>query len=96
MEDEDELTPEEKLLLSDIRKRKKYLIVRHQREKDVRSNYPTVPRRHNLDGSLSFANMQKSLEKMGMDPSRAIERMKNETRGRSKTRKKRSVDDMEV
>lgn len=96
MDDDEELSPEERLLLQDIRKRKKVVVARHQREKDVRSNYPSVPRMHNMDGTLSLSNMQESLERLGMDPSKAIETIRSKSRGRSKTRKKRSADEMEV
>ncbi|GMH35312.1 hypothetical protein BSKO_03180 [Bryopsis sp. KO-2023] len=95
-EEEEELTPEERLLLSDIRKRKKLVINRHQREKDVRSNYPTVARGRNLDGSVNLTNMQEQLERLGMDPSKALDRIKAESRGRSRSRKKRTADAMEV
>lgn len=96
MDEEEELAPEERLLLRNIRRRKKIVVLRHQREKDVRSNYPSVPRMHNMDGTLSLSNMQVSLERLGMDPSKAIDTIRSESRGRSKTRKKRSAEEMEV
>lgn len=95
-EGEEELTPEEKLLLADIRKRKKLVVRRHQRKKDARGNYPTVARGRNIDGSVNLANMQAELERLGMDPSIAMERVRAESRGRSRTRKKRGLEDMEV
>ncbi|CAD7695287.1 unnamed protein product [Ostreobium quekettii] len=81
-----ELTAEERSLLEDIRARKAKIIADHRRAKAVADNRGVIPKKHNTDGSLNTSGMRRSLERMGMDPSLAVERARRQSRGRSADR----------
>eukprot|EP01026_Neomeris_dumetosa_P035810 TRINITY_DN28787_c0_g1_i3.p1 TRINITY_DN28787_c0_g1~~TRINITY_DN28787_c0_g1_i3.p1 ORF type:complete len:459 (-),score=98.24 TRINITY_DN28787_c0_g1_i3:315-1631(-) len=89
---DEELTEEQQELLQKIERRKAQIVQRHRQKKQIAGHKSVMPRKHNADGEFTTDMMQQELERIGMDPSKAIERV----RGRSSTRKellKRSRSD---
>lgn len=78
----DELTPEEEALLARVRARKATLIASHRRAQSAGDNTPVMPRTATQSRGLTTDAMEAGLSAMGMDPSRALARV----RGRSASR----------
>ncbi|KAK6931108.1 NOG1, N-terminal helical domain [Dillenia turbinata] len=83
--DGEELTPEEKEALAEIRRKKSFLIQQHRIKKSTAESRPTVPRKFDKDKKFTTERMGRQLSALGLDPSLAIER----ARGRSLSRKGR-------
>eukprot|EP01023_Acetabularia_acetabulum_P035975 TRINITY_DN3401_c0_g1_i4.p1 TRINITY_DN3401_c0_g1~~TRINITY_DN3401_c0_g1_i4.p1 ORF type:complete len:676 (-),score=137.05 TRINITY_DN3401_c0_g1_i4:1599-3626(-) len=81
---DEELTEEQQQTLNEIEERKSLIIYKHRQKKQLAGNKSVVPRKHNTQGEFTADKMKAELERLGMDPSRAIA----EARGRSETRKK--------
>ncbi|KAK3205289.1 hypothetical protein Dsin_019335 [Dipteronia sinensis] len=94
-EDEDfemdgqELTPEEREALAEIRKKKSLLIQQHRIKKSTAESRPTVPRKFDKDKKFTTERMGRQLSTLGLDPSMAINRARSKSRGR---KRERSVD----
>ncbi|KAK0603435.1 hypothetical protein LWI29_004935 [Acer saccharum] len=94
-EDEDfemdgqELTLEEREALAEIRKKKSLLIQQHRIKKSTVESRPTVPRKFDKDKKFTTERMGRQLSTLGFDPSMAINRACNKSRGR---KRERSVD----
>ena len=87
-----ELTPEEQKTLAEIRKKKSLRIQQHRIKKSTAESRPTVPRKFDKDRQFTTKRMGRQLTKLGIDPTRAIERARSRsvsTRGR---KRERSVD----
>ena len=84
--DGDELTPEEKEALAEIRKKKSLLIHEHRLKKSTAGNNPIVPRKFDKDKKFTTERMGRQLSKLGLDPSAAIERARSKSRGRKRLR----------
>ncbi|KAK9104173.1 hypothetical protein Scep_021017 [Stephania cephalantha] len=80
-----ELTPEEQEALAEIRKKKSLLIQEHRIKKSTAESRPIVPRKFDKDKKYTTERMGRQLTSLGLDPSKAIERI----RGRSVSRKGR-------
>ncbi|XP_068325934.1 nucleolar GTP-binding protein 1-like [Pyrus communis] len=86
-----ELTPEEKKTLAAIRKKKSLLIQEHRIKKSTAESRPIVPRKFDKDREFTTKRMGRQLSKLGIDPSRAIERARSRSVSRGRKRE-RSVD----
>ncbi|XP_057950367.1 nucleolar GTP-binding protein 1-like [Malania oleifera] len=87
--DGQELTPEEKEALAEIRKKKSLLIQQHRIKKSTAESRPIVPRKFNKDGELSTERMGRQLSALGLDPTLAINRARSRSvssRGRKRER----------
>eukprot|EP00339_Tiarina_fusa_P005479 CAMPEP_0117024230 /NCGR_PEP_ID=MMETSP0472-20121206/18013_1 /TAXON_ID=693140 ORGANISM="Tiarina fusus, Strain LIS" /NCGR_SAMPLE_ID=MMETSP0472 /ASSEMBLY_ACC=CAM_ASM_000603 /LENGTH=506 /DNA_ID=CAMNT_0004730597 /DNA_START=432 /DNA_END=1952 /DNA_ORIENTATION=- len=82
-EDDVELTEEERALLHEV-KEAKQLLIQDSRQKQ-RYNSAPMARKHNVAGS-TVKDFEKHLNDMGIDPTKAIERARSQSRGRSKGR----------
>lgn len=83
----DMLTPEEAQLLLRIRVRKVQLRAAHARRKHVANNHATMPHGADTQRTLTTANMRRSLTKMGLDPTLAVQRARSMSRvGRKRHR----------
>ncbi|KAK6922140.1 NOG, C-terminal [Dillenia turbinata] len=83
--DGEELTPEEREALAEIRRKKSLLIQQHRIKKSTAESRPTVPRKFDKDKKFTTERMGRQLSALGLDPSLAIDR----ARGRSLSRKGR-------
>ncbi|CAL9029053.1 unnamed protein product [Prunus brigantina] len=84
-----ELTPEEQKTLSEIRKKKSLLIQQHRIKKSTAESRPTVPRKFDKDREFTTKRMGRQLSKLGLDPTKAINRARSRsvsTRGRKRER----------
>lgn len=84
--DDNELTPEEKIALAEIRKKKSLLIQQHRIKKSTAESRPTVPRKFDKDRKFTSERMGRQLSKLGLDPSLAINRARSMSRGRKRER----------
>eukprot|EP00262_Sarcandra_glabra_P014584 TRINITY_DN4291_c0_g1_i6.p1 TRINITY_DN4291_c0_g1~~TRINITY_DN4291_c0_g1_i6.p1 ORF type:complete len:669 (+),score=109.30 TRINITY_DN4291_c0_g1_i6:152-2158(+) len=91
--DVQELTPEQKEALSEIRKKRSLLIQEHRIKKSTAESRPTVPRKFDKDRKFTSKRMGRQLSSLGLDPSAAINRARSRSiskrgqkRGRSITR----------
>ncbi|KAI5603650.1 hypothetical protein POPTR_001G258900v4 [Populus trichocarpa] len=87
--DGEELTAEEKEALAEIRKKKSLLIQEHRMKKSTAESRPTVPRKFDKDRKFTTKRMGRQLSAMGVDPSKAINRLRERslsTRGRKRER----------
>jgi nucleolar GTP-binding protein len=75
------LTPEEMEKVKRIRQLKALLIERNRRMRD--SNSPTLPKKFQT-GTIS--EFETHLQQLGIDPSKAVQRLREESRSRSKSR----------
>merc|ERR1712007_97978 len=83
-EDDDvELTEEERALLQEVQEAKAILIKESRLKQKL--NTAPMPRKHTAPKS-SVKEFEQHLNDMGMDPTRAIERAKSKSRGRSTRR----------
>ena len=83
---EQPLTEEEKSLLGEIKLRKKKLVAEHRRKKSVGSNSSKLPSKADPEGKRTAKNMKASLESMGLDADKAVERARSQSRGRKRER----------
>ncbi|XP_021803301.1 nucleolar GTP-binding protein 1-like [Prunus avium] len=84
-----ELTPEEQKTLAEIRKKKSLLIQQHRIKKSTAESRPTVPRKFDKDREFTTKRMGRQLSKLGLDPTKAINRARSRsvsTRGRKRER----------
>lgn len=81
-EDEEDLTPEEKAELAEIRKRKAKIIAASRRQRGVQNNQAVVPRKFDRDGRSTTARMRESLANVGIDASKAVERARSRSASR--------------
>lgn len=86
MDDEEDLTEEQLEDLAAIRKRKKQIVINHRIKKGSANNQAVLPRRAQAERTLTTEGMKKSLGAMGIDTSKAIERVRSESRGRKRER----------
>ncbi|KAL4572830.1 hypothetical protein LXL04_019616 [Taraxacum kok-saghyz] len=92
MEGED-LTPEQQKELAEIRKKKSVLIREHRIKKSTAESRPIVPRKFDKDKKFTRERMGRQLSSLGLDPSKAIERVRSKSRGR---KRERSSDHMDM
>jgi len=78
-----ELTPDQKEKVRRIRERKKQLILESRRKKAI--DGPNLPQKFNPK-NLTISDFEQHLESLGVDPSRASERMRSVSRDRSESR----------
>ena len=85
MEEEDDvdLTEEDRALLKEVQESKAVLI-QNSRLKQKMNSAP-IPRKHNA-AKTTVKDFEKHLNDMGMDPTKAVERAKSKSRGRSSAR----------
>ncbi|KAJ1695614.1 hypothetical protein LUZ63_012312 [Rhynchospora breviuscula] len=87
--DGDNMMPEEREALNEIRKRKKALIQEHRIKKSTAESRPIVPRKFDKDRQFTTKRMGRQLSGLGLDPSKAIERARSQSvsgRGRKRER----------
>lgn len=89
--DGEELTPEEKEALAEIRKKKSLLIQEHRMKKSTAESRPIVPRKFDKQRQFTSERMGRHLVAMGVDPSLALNRLRERSRSRGRKRE-RSVD----
>lgn len=96
-EDEDmdgeDLTPEQEKELFEIRKKKSMLIREHRIKKSTAESRSIVPRKFDKDKKFTSERMGRQLSSLGLDPRKAIERVRSKSRGR---KRERSSDGMDV
>ena len=81
------LTEEEKQLLGEIKLRRKKLVAEHRRKKSVAGNSSKIPAsKADPEGKRTTRNMKDSLESMGLDADKAVERARSQSRGRKRER----------
>uniref|UniRef100_A0A6M2EWE4 Nucleolar GTP-binding protein 1 n=1 Tax=Populus davidiana TaxID=266767 RepID=A0A6M2EWE4_9ROSI len=90
--DGEELTPEEKEALAEIRKKKSLLIQEHRMKKSTAESRPTVPRKFDKDRKFTKERMGRQLSAMGVDPSKAINRLRERSLSRRGRKRERSTD----
>ena len=90
--DGEELTPEEKEALAEIRKKKTLLIQEHRMKKSTAESRPTVPRKFDKDRKFTKERMGRQLSAMGVDPSKAINRLRERSLSRRGRKRERSTD----
>lgn len=81
-----QLTPEEKKLLAEIRKKKSMLIQQHRIKKSTAESRPTVPRKFDKNKEFTSKRMGRQLSALGIDPTLAINRARSKSRGRKRER----------
>ncbi|CAI9092842.1 OLC1v1028183C1 [Oldenlandia corymbosa var. corymbosa] len=91
--DDTELTPEQQELLAQIRKKKSLLIQQHRMKKATGGRRPTVPRLFDKDRQFTSGRMGRELSRVGIDPSLAINRARDKSRGRKRERSSERGDD---
>ncbi|XP_061986050.1 nucleolar GTP-binding protein 1-like [Populus nigra] len=90
--DGEELTPEEKEALAEIRKKKSLLIQEHRMKKSTAESRPTVPRKFDKDRKFTTKRMGRQLSAMGVDPSKAINRLRERSLSARGRKRERSTD----
>ena len=81
------LTEEEKQLLGEIKLRRKKLVAEHRRKKSVAGNTSKIPAsKADPEGIRTTKNMKESLENIGLDADKAVERARSQSRGRKRER----------
>ncbi|CAD6224455.1 unnamed protein product [Miscanthus lutarioriparius] len=94
-----ELTQEQKAILAQIRKKEALLIQEHRMKRTAESR-PIVPRKFDKDRKFTSNRMGRQLSSMGVDPSSAMDRARNQSRGRKRessvSRAAADSDDMEI
>lgn len=95
MEGED-LTEEQQKELNEIRKKKSMLIREHRIKKSTAESRSIVPRKFDKDKKFTSERMGRQLSSLGLDPSKAIERMRSKSRGRKRERSSDHGDGMDV
>ncbi|PRW33236.1 nucleolar GTP-binding isoform A [Chlorella sorokiniana] len=88
--DEDELGPEERATLQQIREKKKKIVAEHRRKKAAGNNAAPLPRAVDAERSRTKERMTRELGALGLDASAAAERAarSQSRRGRSLVRKR--------
>ena len=92
MEDDDAdgvepLTVEEQATLREIRVRRNKLVADHRRKKAAANNNSVIPRsRSRGRPEQTEAHMREKLESVGLDATRAVERVRSQSRGRKRHR----------
>ncbi|KAJ3687577.1 hypothetical protein LUZ61_017241 [Rhynchospora tenuis] len=86
--DGDNMTPEEREALNEIRKRKKALIQEHRIKKSTAESRPIVPRKFDKDRQFTTERMGRQLSGLGLDPSKAIERARSRSVSRGRKRER--------
>ncbi|BDA46889.1 Nucleolar GTP-binding protein 1 [Coccomyxa sp. Obi] len=99
--DEDDLSPEQRGLLKQIRARKAVVVAAHRRKKSAANNAPVKPRRADADRTSTTQQMKASLARVGVDASAAVERARARSVSRVGRKRLRSASaaataDMEV
>ncbi|XP_023762644.1 nucleolar GTP-binding protein 1 [Lactuca sativa] len=95
MEGED-LTPEQQKELNEIRKKKSILIREHRIKKSTAESRPIVPRKFDKDKRFTSERMGRQLSSLGLDPSKAMKRVRSESMGRKRERSSDHGDGMDV
>nr|CAB3469869.1 unnamed protein product [Digitaria exilis] len=91
--DGNELTEEQKEILSQIRKKKALLIQEHRMKKRTAESRPIVPRKFDKDRKFTTARMGRQLYSMGVDPSAAIARSRSRGRKRERSLSRAAADE---
>ncbi|KAJ3708752.1 hypothetical protein LUZ61_012457 [Rhynchospora tenuis] len=86
-----DMMPEEREALNAIRKRKKALIQEHRIKKSTAESRPVVPRKFDKDWQFTTERMGCQLSGLGLDPSKAIERVRSRSVSRRGRKRERSV-----
>ncbi|XP_071692079.1 nucleolar GTP-binding protein 1 [Rutidosis leptorrhynchoides] len=86
MDVEDSMTPEEQKELIEIRKKKSILIQQHRIKKSTAESRPIVPRKFDRERKFTSERMGRQLSGLGLDPSKAVERVRSKSRGRKRER----------
>ncbi|KAM0001728.1 putative NOG1 helical domain-containing protein [Helianthus debilis subsp. tardiflorus] len=95
--DVEDLTPQQQKELAEIRRKKSVLIREHRIKKSTAESRPIVPRKFDKDKKFTSVRMGRQLSSLGLDPSKAIERVRSKSRGRKRERSTdHGGDDMNV
>ncbi|KAF5754751.1 putative small GTP-binding protein [Helianthus annuus] len=95
--DVEDLTPQQQKELAEIRRKKSILIREHRIKKSTAESRPIVPRKFDKDKKFTSERMGRQLSSLGLDPSKAIERVRSKSRGRKRERSTdHGGDDMNV
>ncbi|XP_043700613.1 nucleolar GTP-binding protein 1-like [Telopea speciosissima] len=89
--DGQELTPEEKEALAEIRKKKSLLIQQHRIKKSTAESRPTVPRKFDKDRKFTSERMGRQLSALGLDPTSAIKEARSRSVSRVGRKRERSL-----
>ncbi|KAJ0446928.1 putative NOG1 helical domain-containing protein [Helianthus annuus] len=89
--------PKQQKELAEIRRKKSILIREHRIKKSTAESRPIVPRKFDKDKKFTSERMGRQLSSLGLDPSKAIERVRSKSRGRKRERSTdHGGDDMNV
>lgn len=80
------LTAEEAADLESIRARKKVVVAAHRLKKGTGNNRPLVPAKHNAQRERTLSAMKERLGRLGIDAGAAVERVREQSRGRKRSR----------
>lgn len=97
--DGEELTPEEKEALDEIRKKKRLLVQQHRIKKSTAESRPTVPRKFDKERKYTSERMGRQLSDLGLDPTLAVNRARSRSlsrRGRKRERASIGGEGMDI
>lgn len=90
--DGEELTPEEKQALDEIRKKKRLLVQQHRIKKSTAESRPTVPRKFDKERKYTSERMGRQLSDLGLDPTLAVNRARSRSLSRRGRKRERTID----
>lgn len=90
--DGEELTPEEKEALDEIRKKKRLLVQQHRIKKSTAESRPTVPRKFDKERKYTSERMGRQLSDLGLDPTLAVNRARSRSLSRRGRKRERTSD----
>lgn len=90
--DGEELTPEEKEALDEIRKKKRLLVQQHRIKKSTAESRPTVPRKFDKERKYTSERMGRQLSDLGLDPTLAVNRARSRSLSRRGRKRERTID----
>lgn len=90
--DGEELTPEEKQALDEIRKKKRLLVQQHRIKKSTAESRPTVPRKFDKERKYTSERMGRQLSDLGLDPTLAVNRARSRSLSRRGRKRERTSD----
>lgn len=93
--DGEELTPEEKEALDEIRKKKRLLVQQHRIKKSTAESRPTVPRKFDKERKYTSERMGRQLSDLGLDPTLAVNRARSRSLSRRGRKRERTSDGRE-
>lgn len=90
--DGEQLTPEEKEALDEIRKKKRLLVQQHRIKKSTAESRPTVPRKFDKERKYTSERMGRQLSDLGLDPTLAVNRARSRSLSRRGRKRERTID----